>query len=178
MGSSITRRIIAVLSVMLLGLLALAGCSSGGGSSSGSGASSSASVSTAASDSSSAVASSDGVPTSGNVVVMTLDNNAGTGYEWSYTVEPEGVLSFAGQRTEEAGGSEPLAGGQVQEVFEFRADAPGEAVVTFTLARPGTNEVDPNLMQMYAYTVTDDLNIILNPYKSNFDHEPEWPQSA
>ena len=46
-------------------------------------------------------------------------------------------------------------------------------MITFGLAR-SWEDAEPAETQVYAFTVTDDLEMVLNPYKSQFDNEPEW----
>ena len=83
-------------------------------------------------------------------------------------MDPEGIVELVSQTTEEQYDEDnPIDGGPLQDVFTFRAIAPGEVTLTFDLVRPWEPD-DPAETQVYAYTVTDDLEMILNPYKSNF----------
>lgn len=91
-------------------------------------------------------------------------------------MDPEGVVTIADQHTEDLAEDELLSGGPLRELFTLRAAKPGEVVVTFDLVRAW--EGDPAETQVYAFTVQDDLQMVLNPYKSNFNAEPEWGSNS
>ncbi|MBQ9000387.1 MAG: protease inhibitor I42 family protein [Eggerthellaceae bacterium] len=148
-------------------VVALAGCASQGAPSSTSSSTGASSSSSSAASSSSAVA-----PQTGSTAEITLDYNAGTGYEWAYSADPEGVVELAGQNTESLSQDKTVSGGSLQEHFTFRAVKPGEVVLTFNLARSWESGAKPAETQIYAFTVTDNLQMILNPYKSDFANEP------
>lgn len=150
--------------------LALAACSPQPASSSSASASSAASASVSASASApSATATASGAA---DIVTIGLDYNAGTGFEWEYTVEPEGMVAVIDQATEDHAKDEAMTGGPLSEIFTLRAEKPGEVTVTFNLVRSWEGE--PAETQVYAFTVSNDLKMVLNPYKSNFDNEPIW----
>lgn len=107
------------------------------------------------------------------VVTISLDYNAGTGYEWGCTIEPEGVMELVSQSADDGDADEQITGGPLHDVFKFRAVSPGEAKLTFELKRFWEEGEEPAETQVYAYTVTDDLEMILNPYKSDFENAPE-----
>lgn len=151
----------------LAALVALSACSSGGGSSS-----SSSSASPSSASSSSSVTKTD----SEDVVTIGLDYNAGTGYEWICTVEPEDAVTDLGRTTEDLAADKTIAGGPLRDNFTFRAAKPGEVTITFNLIRSW--EGDPADTQVYAFTISDDLKMTLNPYKSNFENEPVWGSNA
>ena len=156
-----------VLVGVLAALVVLAGCAS-----QAPGSSSSSSASSSSSSSSVVTAGAE------DVVTISLDYAAGTGFEWTCSAEPEGVVSQVGQETvDRSATSEPVSGGPLQERFTFRAVKPGEVVLTFTLAR-SWEAGDPAETQVYAFTVTDDLKMVLNPYKSDFTNEPEWGSNS
>ena len=74
--------------------------------------------------------------------------------------------------TESKSSEQAISGGPLQDHFTFSAKAPGEVVLTFELVR-NWEPNNPAETQTYAFTVTDDLQMILNPYKSDFDNEPK-----
>ena len=151
--------------------LALAGCGSGGQTSSSASSSTAASSSVSASAGSSA-SSSSAAPATGSTATIDLEYNAGTGYEWTYSADPDGIVSLVSQDTESLSQDKNVSGGPLQEHFTFSAAKPGEVVLTFDLVRPWETGADPAETQIYAFTVTDDLQMILNPYKSDFNLEP------
>ena len=105
-----------------------------------------------------------------------LDNNAGTGYQWQCKMEPEGIVSLVDQGTKDLSESKQMTGGPLRESFTFRAAKPGEVVITFDLKRNGEDGAAKT--QVYAFTVSNDLKMVLNPYKSDFDNEPEWGSNS
>ena len=107
---------------------------------------------------------------------IALDYNAGTGYEWQCAMDPEGVLDLVSQDTNDLAKDKEMTGGPLQDVFTLRALKPGEVTVTFNLVRSWEGE--PAETQVYTFTVTDDLKMILNPYKSDFVNEPEWGSNS
>ena len=163
-------RIGLLLLVSALMSLLLVACAQSSGSASASG--SSAAAQSSASAQASVSGSSSAVQTAADVVTIGLDYNAGTGFEWECDMAPEGVVSLVGQETEDKAAGEAISGGPLREVYTLRAEKPGEVVVTFNLVRSWEGE--PAETQIYAFTVTDDLKIVLNPYKSDFENEPEW----
>lgn len=157
--------------VAALAVFALAACSSQAASSdSASGASDSGSVASQSS-------SGELQPADGNVVTIPLEHSAGTGYEWTYEVNPADTLELVGVEAE-ASSDDETVGGTVRDLYTFRAVEPGEVVVTFTLTRNWESEEGSAETQMYAFTVNDDLQMSLNPYKSQFDLEPDWSASV
>ena len=107
------------------------------------------------------------------MVTIPLDYSAGTGYEWTYAADPEGVVELVSETTKDLAADEMLDGGPLQERFTFRGAQPGEVTLTFTLSRSWEPDPEFDETQVYAFTVDDDLNMVLNPYKSEFDNAPE-----
>lgn len=167
------RSHVKLLFLALLSTVAVAGlvaCSSA--------ASSSAASSSGSGSSSSSAASSD-IETVGaeSVFDIMLDYNAGTGYQWTYTADTEGVLMFVEQFTEDK--ADPgVVGGPLREHFVFRSQAPGEVVLTFKLARSWETGQEPAETQVYAFTVDKDLQAVLDPAKSNYKNAPEYGSNS
>ena len=111
-------------------------------------------------------------PGAADVVTIALDYSAGTGYEWKCKMEPEGVVSIVSQETKNLAKDPAMTGGPLSEVFTVRAEKPGEVTLTFDLVRSWEGE--PAETQVYSFTVSNDLKMVLNPYKSNFSNEPTW----
>ena len=157
--------------VALVAALGLAACSAT--SSPGSSGASDASGSSGASGASSAAGGSQAsAASSGETTRIGLDYNAGTGYEWVAAAEPEDVVEQVGDIETEAQYDDDRVGGPLRDYFTFRGVAPGEVVLTFTLERPW-EPGDAAETQIYAFTVGDDLRMVLNPYKSDFENAPE-----
>ena len=154
--------------VLIAGVLVLAGCSSQASSSTQGSSQSSGSPSS----SSSGLVNVDAE----DIVSILLDYNAGTGYEWTYTAEPANVVSFEGKATEDLAKGQALAGGALRDTFTFRAAQAGEVVLTFELKRSWNDDVAETAV--YAFTVDNDLKMVLNPYKSNFQNEPVWGSNS
>jgi len=156
-----------VVAIAAIAALALAACSSGPSSaaSSASGSSSSGASSEPSSD--------ETVLDASDTVFISLDYNAGTGYEWACTADPEGVLVQTDKVTEDR--AEPgVVGGPLRDTFTFRAQQPGEVVLTFNLVRPWEAGTAPAETQVYAFTVTKSHEVKLNREKSDFVLDPEW----
>ena len=113
----------------------------------------------------------------GDCVLISLTYNAGTGYEWVCAADPEGVVSETKKRTEDLTNNQEIAGGSLRDVFELRALKPGEVILTFTLERSWEKD-SPAETQVYAFKVDENLKMTINPYKSNFDREPEWASNS
>ena len=159
---------------VMLGLVACAGSNQASSSAASQTAPSSvpSSSAEASSSASQVVSSSAAADVSERQATINLDYAAGTGFEWKCAIEPEGVVELVDQTTQNMSADSTTAGGPLRERFTFRAIAPGEVVLTFTLER-GWEPGQAAETQVYAFTVTDDLKMILNPYKSDFVNEPE-----
>ena len=159
-------------------MLSLVACGSQQASQSSSAASASSASARAEASTSTNASTASSVSSAGSedVVTIGLDYNAGTGYEWKCKMEPEGVVTLVDQSTENLAEGQNVSGGPLRELFTVRAAKPGEVTLTFDLVREWEGE--PAETQVYAFTVSDDLKMVLNPYKSNFDDEPEWGSNS
>lgn len=164
----IVKTLIAVMAATFA-VVALAACSSGQASSAAPSAASAGGASSA-----STASSQKAVPGQEGDVTVSLGYNAGTGFEWSWAADVDGLVELASAETVDASETdEPIDGGPLVDRFTFRALAPGEVVLTFDLTR-SWEDGDPADEQVYAFTITDDLQLVLNPYKSHFENAPEW----
>lgn len=71
--------------------------------------------------------------TAGNIVKIGLDENATTGYQWSYVMDVDGVLKET--KDEFKGPVLPLVGAGGKHVWQFVADGDGIVTLTFTHAQ-------------------------------------------
>ena len=175
-NSKVVRAVL--LAAVALMAASLVACASQQPSSSASSASASSVVSSSSVSGSSVSPSGPSAAITGaeDVVTIGLDYSAGTGFEWKCTQDPEGVVSLVSQTTEDRAKDEAVAGGPLREQYTFRAAKPGEVTLTFELVRSwesGSAET-----QVYAFTVSSDLKMVLNPYKSHFTNEPEWGSNS
>ncbi len=87
-------------------------------------------------------------------LVVRLQSNPSTGYGWSYTVSGDDVL-----RLDSVSGEAPAPSGMVgvpgEQVWSFRAQGSGRAVLTYVYARAWEKETAP------AKTFT--LTVVVNP---------------
>ncbi|MBN2225065.1 MAG: protease inhibitor I42 family protein [Deltaproteobacteria bacterium] len=86
----------------------------------------------------SAVVLSADVPTTvmvGGEFAVVLEENPSTGYTWDYSIDPTG-LAVETAKESFAAVPEPMAGSPVNTVWKFRADAEGEATLTYLYYRP------------------------------------------
>ena len=169
-------KVVGVLFVTVAAMAALMLVACGSQQPSSSSASSAAPSSSATGQASASAASSVETVGGEDVVTISLDYNAGTGYEWNYTMEPEGVLTQVSHETVDQAKDKTMTGGPLSDQFTFRAAKPGEVVLTFKLARNWEGE--PAETQVFAFTVSSDLKMVLNPYKSDFVNEPEWGSNS
>lgn len=87
-------------------------------------------------------------------LVVRLPSNPSTGYSWTYTVTGDDVLrldSVSGVGTAPSG----MVGASGDEVWSFRAQGSGRAVLTYMYARSWEKNVPP------AKTFT--LTVVINP---------------
>lgn len=167
-------KIFSAIVIAAVAALALAACASAPSSTSGSTSGSSGSSGSGASTAVSSQSSSDvDVLDASDTVFISLDYNAGTGYEWVCTADREGVLEQVDKTTENRA-EEGVAGGPLRDTFTFRAQSPGEVVLTFNLVRPWEKDVPPAETQVYAFTVTKFSEVNLDRDKSDFKLDPEW----
>lgn len=106
------------------------------------------------------------------VMQIPLEYNAGTGYQWTCTLEPEtGVAFIAYEYDEDLSEGELVEGGPLRHWVTLRAAAPGEVTLTCTLERPW-QEGEPDSVQVYAFTVASNLQFYLDEDKSDYVLEP------
>lgn len=171
------NRVLGAVLIAVALMATLAACSpenAQSSSSSGTAQAGSASISAsspAAADSPVSTAGAEGV------VTVALDYNAGTGYEWVCTVEPEGIVEQVDKKTEDLAEGESISGGGLRDLYTFRAKKSGAVVITCDLVR-SWEDGDPAETQKFAFTVDANLGLTLNPYKSDFVNEPEFSDNS
>lgn len=99
-----------------------------------------------------------------STVAVTLESQAGTGYQWTYVASPDDVFKETGHDTK---ADESKAGGTVTDTFTFQAQkgtGDGDASITFLLERPWLNaEEDEDVKTVqYVFKVSDDKNVTLS----------------
>lgn len=107
------------------------------------------------------------------VVTISLDYDSNSGNVWTCEMSPEFVMEQIDRTSFALEGSQATDDANQREQFSFSAMGDGEAVITFTLSSGGSSKAVVET-QVYAFTVTDSLEMILNPYKSDFTNEPEF----
>ena len=85
----------------------------------------------------------------GESLVVRLESNPSTGYEWEAIVDGETVLTLA-ERAFADDGSD-LAGAPGTETFRFDAVSEGQATVTLNYRRPWETDVEP--IETLVYTI-------------------------
>ena len=156
-----TLRIIAVIAALAsLAALSLSGCAAN----SQSGSSSSGSLVTLDAE---------------GVVMVPLDYNAGTGYEWQCTLSgDEGALFIASEDDEDLAKDQDIDGGPLRHWVTMRAAKPGNAVLTCELVRPWEKDTKPAETQVYSFTIDSNLQIQFNAADSTYQNEPEWGSNS
>ena len=87
-----------------------------------------------------------------------LEGNATTGFEWTYTMDPDGIVEeiFSEYLTEET--EEDMVGVGGTYIFEFRGVEQGDVTLTFRYAR-SWEDVEPEQVVSYELHVDEDGNI-------------------
>ena len=107
-----------------------------------------------------------------------LDYNAGTGYEWVCTVEPEDIFDIIGTHTENMSDSkESTTGGPMRDYVNIIARAPGKATLTCELKRSWEDE-EPAEVQTFVFEVNGGLGMTFIPEESSYVNEPVETFSA
>ena len=158
--TTLRRTIAGMLAFVLMGVacVALAGCSDGKGTPSSSG----------------------GIETvdAEGVAIIGLDYAAGTGYEWHCTLPDDNpqvlVIADEGDKDLADDSDEPIDGGPMRHSVVLRAANPGTAELVCELVRPWEENEDPAEVQVYSFTVDNDLQITFNAKDSVYENEPEW----
>ena len=76
----------------------------------------------------------------GESVVVRLESNPSTGYEWGAELSDSSVLSLSGQTFET---ESELAGSPGVEVFTFQAESAGRSTISLAYRRPWETDVEP-----------------------------------
>jgi predicted secreted protein len=71
----------------------------------------------------------------GGEFCVVLEENASTGYRWTYTTAPVGPATEVGKESFSAS-DKAMIGAPSITIWKFRADAPGELVLTYLYYRP------------------------------------------
>ncbi|MDD3212908.1 MAG: protease inhibitor I42 family protein [Eubacteriales bacterium] len=92
--------------------------------------------------------------------VVTLEENPTTGYEWTYTISDESVLTFARDVFQSSADTDGmLAGAGGVHTWVFTGVAQGDAMVAFAYERSW--EKTPIATVTYTYHVDENLNVTL-----------------
>lgn len=101
----------------------------------------------------------EGITADGRAVMITMEANPSTGYDWQYTVRGNSV-EFADKTYKQREGTEGMVGAGGTETFTFNAVRPGTSEITFVYQRPW----DPTSIErtvVYSVTVTENLEIVI-----------------
>ncbi|MDR2658988.1 MAG: protease inhibitor I42 family protein [Spirochaetaceae bacterium] len=86
-------------------------------------------------------------------VVIELAGNRTTGYSWTYTMEPDGIVQEISSEYRSISGTENNAGAGGFFIFVFKTVKPGVTELRFSYARPWENETAPAKTAVYVVTV-------------------------
>ena len=142
---SALRLTVGLVSAALMSLL-LVSCAQPSASSSSSTSTTSSSSSEAAQTSSSVdMTSSEAIAAAtDDTMIIDLNYNAGTGYEWKWELDPEGIIEIASEGDLDMGeDAEEIAGGPLSHSMIVRAVSPGSATLTCQLVRDWEQGMDP-----------------------------------
>ena len=96
-------------------------------------------------------------PTPGTATI-TLNFNAGTGYQWFCELDNDEVMEIVSQKTEDIA-AEGIVGGPLKDTVALRAKAAGTTVLTCTLARSWEGSGTAAEVASYEFAVADDLSV-------------------
>ncbi|MDR0409441.1 MAG: protease inhibitor I42 family protein [Spirochaetaceae bacterium] len=101
-----------------------------------------------------------------NQFVIELDGNRTTGYSWTYTMEPDGVVREVSSEYRNSGTRNSAGAGGVF-VFVFESVNPGSATLRFSYARPWESGVEPAKNMSYTLTVDSSgkINVVSEQVK-------------
>jgi inhibitor of cysteine peptidase len=88
-------------------------------------------------------------------ITIELEGNPTTGYSWTYTMEPRGIvreLTAEYRRSSETAAANRAGGGGVF-VFVFESVQPGSAYLRFSYTRPWESGAEPAAAEEYRLTV-------------------------
>jgi inhibitor of cysteine peptidase len=94
------------------------------------------------------VADKENVVKLGQKFTVTLEENASTGYEWTYTIKDNGITLISTD-------TEPLVGASENKQWTFKAGKIGTYKLVFTLARPWKKNNSDSKIVVYKIKVTN-----------------------
>ena len=95
-------------------------------------------------------------------VTISLEENPTTGYQWSYTVDPEGVLEEKSSEYIEGNSDGEMTGVPGKHEWVFEAVSDGDVNITFVYARSFEPDEEPADSVTYTYNVTDGVVVLVN----------------
>ncbi len=107
-------------------------------------------------------------------VSIALDYEAGSGYVWTYSENPEGLFEFQHMETLDKSSSDDGDSSKVnaQDIFEFSAINSGDVELNFILARPETGD-DIQAQVSYSFSIDSSHNVKLVDSHGTLDVIPE-----
>lgn len=91
-----------------------------------------------------------------STVTITLNSQAGTGHLWTYVANPENGLE---EVRHDAKALDNRAGGNVQDIYTFKAVKSGDVSLAFALERPWEKDTTSARLITYTFKIDDALNV-------------------
>ncbi|WP_139652105.1 protease inhibitor I42 family protein [Raoultibacter phocaeensis] len=107
-------------------------------------------------------------------IKISLQSNAGTGYEWVVDGETPSTLQQMEANTEPES-SDEMAGGPVTTTYMFQAIQEGDGTISFRLER-SWEPAEDDLQVTYHFTVDKDLNVTFDGSEGTYIEGEEIPQ--
>lgn len=104
---------------------------------------------------------------------ISLQSNAGTGYEWVIDGETPSTLQQM-DSTVEPQGDDEMVGGPVVYTYTFQGIKEGDGTISFRLERAGT-PADDDLQVTYHFTVDKDLHVTFDGSEGTYLEDEEIP---
>jgi inhibitor of cysteine peptidase len=90
-------------------------------------------------------------------ITIALNGNPTTGYSWTYTMDPQGIVKEVSHEYEAS--AEGAVGGGGKDTYVFAAQSPGEVQLQFAYARPWETNVKPAQIEIYTLSVDSKLKV-------------------
>jgi inhibitor of cysteine peptidase len=90
-------------------------------------------------------------------ITIELDGNPTTGYSWTYTMDPEGIVKEVSH--EYKADAKGTVGGGGKYTYVFAAQSPGEVQMQFVYARPWETNAEASRIEIDTLSVDSKLRV-------------------
>lgn len=101
------------------------------------------------------------------LVTIELSGNPTTGYSWSYTMSPEGIIREVSHEYRQREDAEGIVGAGGSFLFVFEGVTPGQVELRFSYARPWEKTKPAVDTTVFTMEVDPDMNITISQEHQN-----------